>query len=198
MKKLCATLSATLMASVPLWAQAPADKPAAKPPAQKSDKPAAPPAGGEMPAAKPGPEHEALKKMAGTWDATVEMLHPGATPEKGTETNKLLGDGLWVVSDFKSMMGQQPFEGHGVWGYDPAKKKYVGTWVDSMTSALTTSEGTYDPATKTETSWMDTVGHDGKPTKMKATTEWKDDDTRVFTMYMGEAPSMRITYKRRK
>ena len=195
MKKLCLIVSGLVMAAAPLWAQAPADKPAAKP-AAKSDKPAAP--AGEMPVAKPGPEHEALKKLAGTWDATVEMLHPGATAEKGTETNKLLGDGLWVVSDFKSTMGQKPFEGHGVWGYDPAKKKYVGTWVDSMTSALTTSEGTYDAASKTETSWMDTVGHDGKPTKMKATTVWKDDDTRVFTMYTGETPSMRITYKRQK
>jgi hypothetical protein len=46
-------------------------------------------------------------------------------------------------------------------------------------------------------------GPDGQPMKMKAVTEYKDDDTRVFTMYMNgpdgkEAPSMRITYKRRK
>jgi hypothetical protein len=38
---------------------------------------------------------------------------------------------------------------------------------------------------------------------MKAVTQMKDDDTRVFTMYAKgpdgkEAPTMRITYKRRK
>ena len=37
-------------------------------------------------------------------------------------------------------------------------------------------------------------------TKTKETTEWKDADTRVFTMYApdGKTPVMRITYKRRK
>jgi hypothetical protein len=67
-----------------------------------------------------------------------------------------------------------------------------------MSASQWTSEGTLDPATKTMTDWMEGVGHDGKPTKMKAVTQWKDDDTRVFTMYMGETPTMKITYKRRK
>lgn len=50
---------------------------------------------------------------------------------------------------------------------------------------------------------IDGPGPDGKPTKIKAVTQYKDDDTRVFTMYMKgadgkEVPSMRISYKRRK
>jgi len=74
----------------------------------------------------------------------------------------------------------------------------VGTWVDSMTAGLTLSEGTYDAASKTMTDWLEMAGPEGKPLKVKTTTQWMDDDTRVFTMYMGDAPSMRITYKRRK
>jgi hypothetical protein len=192
-KTLFAMAAGIALAAGPAFAQAPADKPKT----DKTDKAA--PAAGEMPQAKPGPEHEILKKSVGTWDATVEEMAPGAPPKtsKGTETAKLVG-GLWLVSDFKSEMMGQPFEGHAVGGYDPSKKKYVGTWVDSMSASQWTSEGTLDPATKTMTDWMEGVGHDGKPTKMKAVTQWKDDDTRVFTMYMGETPTMKITYKRRK
>lgn len=197
MKKLMMIVTGIAITAGPVFAQAPAGDKAPTPGIKKSDKPAAP--AGEMPVVKPGPEHEILKKSVGTWDATIEEMHPGAPPKtsKGTETSKLVG-GLWLVSDFKSEMGGQPFEGHAVGGYDSHKKKYVGTWVDSMSTGVFTSEGTLDPATKTMTDWMEGPGPDGKPMKMKAVTEWKDDDTRVFTMYMGEQPSMRITYKRRK
>ena len=86
----------------------------------------------------PGPEHEMLKKDVGTWDATVEMfMAPGAPPavSKGTETVTMLG-GFWQVGEFKSEMIGQPFEGQGITGYDPAKKKFVGTWVDTMSTGF--------------------------------------------------------------
>ena len=155
------------------------------------------------PMPKPGPEHEMLKKDVGTWDATVEMLMPPSPPSKGTEVNTLGPGGLWLISDFKSEMMGAPFQGHGVTGWDPAKKKYVGTWVDSMSTALSTIEGTYDAASRSVTSMMQVTGEGGQPMTMKAVTQMKDDDTRVFTMYMNgpdgkEAPTMRITYKRRK
>jgi uncharacterized protein DUF1579 len=155
----------------------------------------------EMP--KPGPEHELFKKDVGTWDATVEILMPPAPPSKATETNALGPGGLWLLTDFKGEMMGGPFQGHGVAGWDPAKKKYVGTWVDSMSTALMITESTYDAAARTMTGTMEAPGPDGRPMKMKAVTQYKDDDTRVFTMYMPgpdgkEAPQMRISYKRRK
>jgi len=154
------------------------------------------------PMPQPGPEHEMLKKDVGTWDATVEMfMTPGApaTVSKGTETVTMLG-GFWQLSEFKSEMMGQPFEGRGATGYDPVKKKYVGTWIDTMTPGYYTVEGTYDPATKTLTAMMEGPDPSGVVTKTKETTEWKDADTRVFTMYApdGQSVSMRITYKRRK
>ena len=150
----------------------------------------------------PGPEHEMLKKDVGTWDATVEMFTaPGAPPavSKGTETVTMLG-GFWQLSEFKSEMMGQPFEGRGTSGYDPVKKKYVGIWVDTMTPGYSTVEATYDPATKSMTGTMEGTGPDGILAKTKETTEWKDADTRVFTMYApdGQTVGMRISYKRRK
>ena len=152
---------------------------------------------------QPGPEHELLKKEVGTWDATVEMMMGAAPPTKGVETNTLGPGGLWVINDFKSEIAGAPFQGHGVTGYDPAKKKYVGTWVDSMSTAVSILESTYDAASKSMVGAIDAPGPDGRMMKMKTVTQHTDDDTRVFTMYGTgpdgkEAPTMRITYKRRK
>ena len=151
----------------------------------------------------PGPEHALLKNDVGVWDATVEMMGPQPMTSKGTETNTLMGNGLWLITDFKGDMMNTPFHGHGTSGWDPGKKKYVGTWVDTMSTGLMIFEGTYDPATKSMTSWMEGPDMTGKVTKMKTVTEWPSADKRVFTMYGPgpdgkEAPGMRITYMRRK
>jgi hypothetical protein len=201
-KTLFAMAAGITLAAGSAFAQAPADKPKT----EKTDKAA--PAAGEMPPApKPGPEHEILKKSVGTWDATVEEMAPGAPSKtsKGTETAKLVG-GLWLVSDFKSEMMGQPFEGHAVGGYDPTKKKYVGTWIDTMSPYLQTMEGTYDE--KTATSTMIATGIDiatGKPSTSKMITRYESDDEKVFEIMMpvegkeGEWwKMMEITYTRRK
>jgi Protein of unknown function (DUF1579) len=158
------------------------------------------------PAPKPGPEHELLKRDVGVWDATVEMQGPPGTPpavSKGTETVSLIGGGLWLLTEFKGEMMGQAFEGRGATGYDPNKKKYVGTWVDSMSTGLSLVEATLDASKKVLTGTMETTDPTGAPTKMKEVTEWKDADNRLFTLYMAlpdgkELPVMTITYKRRK
>ena len=156
----------------------------------------------EMP--KPGPEHEVLKQDVGSWDAVVEMLEPGKPPtvSKGTETVSMMPGGLWTMTDFKSTIMNAPFQGHGQNGFDQNKKKYVSSWVDSMSTAITLGEYTYDAKTKTMKGWMEGPDMTGKMMKMTQSTEWKDADTRVFTMSMPgpdgkDVPTMRITYKRR-
>jgi uncharacterized protein DUF1579 len=174
--------------------------------AQAQEKKPSPPlaAGGpELP--KPGPEHAVLKEQAGVWDATVEsFMAPGQPPvlSKGTETGTMVGD-FWLLSDFKTEMMGMPFTGHGTLGYDPARKKYVSTWVDSMTPALSLGESDYDAATRTFTGWLDGLDYAGQPTKIKAVTAFKDPTTRVFTMTLKgpdgkEMTAMRITYTKRK
>jgi len=172
--------------------------------AAAQDKPTAPP--GMPPLPQPGPEHAVLKADEGTWEATVEMLGPPGAPvpppSKGTETNTLMG-GMWLVTDFKGDMMGMPFAGHGIAGWDSVKKKYVSVWTDNMSPALMTGEATYDPGKKVMTGFMEGPDMTGKVSKMKSTTEWKDADTRVFTMYGPgpdgkEAPTMRISYKRKK
>ena len=157
------------------------------------------------PMPKPGPEHELLKMEEGTWDAVVEMSPPGAPvmTSKGTEVVTVGCGGLCLISKFDGDMGGMPFQGNGLTTYDPAKKKYVGSWTDSMSAGLMVTETTYDPATKKSTGWMEGPDMTGKISRMKGVTEFPDPDRRVFTMYSTgpdgkEAPTMRITYTRRK
>ena len=99
------------------------------------------------------------------------------------------------------MMGKA-FEGRGITGYDASKKKYVGTWVDGMTTALGLLEGTHDAAKKTTTFTYRSHEPTGEPVELKMVTVWKDDDTRVWTASVDvegkDTPVIRISYKRRK
>ena len=152
------------------------------------------------PMPKPGPEHEVLKADVGTWNAKIEMVTPGGTmTSTGVETTRLGCGGLCLVTDFKGeMMPGMSFEGHGMSAYDSQKKKYVGTWSDSMSQGIAVGESTWDAATKTMTGTMEGPDASGATVKMKTVVEYKDPNTRVFTMYMPDGQAgMKITYTRK-
>ncbi len=155
---------------------------------------------------KPGPEHKLLTADAGTWDASVEVhAEPGKPPmkSKGVEVNTVGCGGLCVVTNFKGDMAGAPFEGSGVTTYDPKKKKYVGSWTDSMSAGLQIAESTYDAKTKKWSGVMEGPDMSGNIMKARSTIEVTAAGTRVFTLYGPgpdgkEAVMMKITYTRRK
>ncbi len=148
---------------------------------------------------KPGPEQEKLKKFEGQWNATI--TGPGGE-SKGTASYKVGLGGHWLLGHFKGDFGGMPFEGRGVTGYDPIKKKYVTAWVDSMAPQLTLMEGSFGKDDKTYTEGGEFPGMDGKTQKMKSVYQFKDKDTIVFTMYRVEGDKdeqmFQITYKRKE
>jgi hypothetical protein len=158
------------------------------------------------PMPKPGPEHAVFKMDVGTWDAVVEIATaPGAPVQKskGVETNRIGCGGLCLISDFKADIMGMTFEGHGVTTWDPAKKKYVGSWTDSMSSGLAIGESTYDANAKKWTGTMEGPDMTGKIVKSRSVGEMPNPTTRVFTMYSPgpdgkESESMKITYTKRK
>ena len=102
-----------------------------------------------QPGAKPTDEHRILAQEEGTWDATIKSFAAGPDAEpmisKGTEVNTVMTGGLWVLSKFDGDFGGMKFEGRGQFGYDPVKKKYVGTWIDSLSPNLSVLEGHTTP-----------------------------------------------------
>ncbi len=128
------------------------------------------------------------------------------TVARGIETNTVVPGGLWLVSIFQGEFDGVKFEGRGQYGYDPRKKKYVGTWVDSMSPTLTVLEGSYDAMTRTMTYTGDGVcPKDGSKLIERMVTKIQGDDRRVFTLYVTGAPTggkeakvMEIEYTKRR
>lgn len=147
--------------------------------------------------AKPGPEHEVLKTLVGTWDLTMTG---GGMESKGTATYKMDLGGLWLAGSVESDIGGMKFSGRGLDTYDTTKKKYVSVWADSMSTSPMVMEGTYDKDKKSMTMTGEGPGMDGKPTKWKSVSEMVDDDTMTIRMYVGDGkePMFTITYKRKK
>jgi Protein of unknown function (DUF1579) len=145
---------------------------------------------------KPGPEHEQLKKLEGTWDATMKF---GGMESKGTMTYKMELNGLWLTSNFEGEFAGAKFQGKGLDSYDPAKKKYVSVWVDNMVTSPMMMEGTYDKDKSTITLTGEGPSPTG-PAKFKSVTHFIDENTINFDMYMGDAkdPAFTIAYKRKK
>jgi hypothetical protein len=158
------------------------------------------------PPPKPGPAHEVFKMDVGTWDAVVEApAAPGAKPTttKGVEVNTLGCGGLCLITDFKGeAMPGVPFHGHGIATWDPAKKKYVGTWTDSMSQGLMIGETTWDPKAKKMSGSMEGPDMTGKIMKVRSVVDYAGEGSRVMTAYAPgpdgkETQMMKITYKRR-
>jgi hypothetical protein len=151
----------------------------------------------EIPVPKPGPEHEQLKKLEGTWDATMKFM---GQESKGTMTYKMELGGLWLTSSYDGDFGGMKFSGKGLDTYDAGKKKFLSVWVDSMMTQPLFMEGTFDKDKKEMTMAGDGPGPDGKPVKMKTVTHFQDENNIHFEMFMGDTkePGFTITYKRKK
>ena len=148
---------------------------------------------------KPGPEHEMLKRFVGDWDAAVNFM---GQEEKASAVYKMEPGGFWLTEYYTGEFGGEKFEGRATTGYDPLKKKYVSSWVDSMGPSMLLMEGAFDKDGKTYTETGELAGMDGKPEKVKSVFEFPDKDTIVFTMYTvkdaKDQQMMKITYKRKK
>lgn len=131
-------------------------------------------------------EHHWLQKLVGEWTYDAEtFMGPGKPTEKstGTESVRSLG-GLWILAEGQ---GECPGGGPATMlmslGYDPQKKRVVGTWIGSMMATLWVYDGALDAAEKVLT--LDSEGPDlvneGKMGKYRDLIELKSDDHRVQT-----------------
>lgn len=138
----------------------------------------------------PGPEkeHQWLKKFVGEWESQSEAVAgPGQPPLEctGAMSSRMLGE-FWVVSNVTGEMAGTTITAVQTIGYDPAKKKYVGTWVDSMMNHLWRYEGTVDESGKILT--LEAEGPNfiaaGKTAKFRDSYEFKSPDHIVATSSM--------------
>jgi hypothetical protein len=140
----------------------------------------------EMP--KPTKEHELLKQFAGEWNSKAETVPaPGQEAIKceGTESAKMIG-GFWLVNQGEGSMMGMPVNSVLTIGYDPATKKYVGTFLCSMDSTLWKYTGAFDATGKKltlETEGPSPLDHN-KKAKFREVLELTDKDHKEFRSLM--------------
>ncbi len=157
---------------------------------------------------EPQREHRWLEKLVGDWTFEVDAtVAPGQPPVKatGTESVRSLG-GLWTIAE-----GQGDMPGCGssttmmTLGYDPLKRRFVGTFIASMMTTMYTYSGTLDAKERVLT--LETEGPSmsdpGKMAKFRDIIEIKDDDERTLTSRaLGDDGKwhqfMSATYRRKK
>ena len=160
--------------------------------------------------------HKLLASMDGTWNFVTKMWmngDPTSKPEesKGTAVRKSLMGGRYVQMDVKGKM-QMPgpdgkmkdmdFNGMALEGYDNARQKFVGAWIDNMGTGIMTTEGTYDASTKTFTFTGEFQMSATMKQKIRETVKLTDKDHIVFEWYEDrggkEVKTMEINYTRAK
>jgi hypothetical protein len=153
----------------------------------------------------PGPEHNALAKMAGEFDLTVRMsMEPGAEPveSKATALRKMILGGRYLEETVHGTMMGEPFEGRGVTGYDNVTGKWWGTWIDNMSTGLMTSHGEWDDEAGTGTFWGESTDPmSGEVQKSRTVVRRLAGGDEHMEVYMitpqGEVKSMEILYDRK-
>jgi hypothetical protein len=138
----------------------------------------------KMPA--PQKEHELLKQFVGEWESEAKGSMGPGQPEmkcKGTISSRMLGS-FWVISESKGEVMGTTINAIQTIGYDAEKKKYVGTWVDSMMGHMWKYEGFAEGRILT----LEAEGPDftkpGKTGKFRDVYEFKSKDHIVVSSQM--------------
>jgi hypothetical protein len=136
--------------------------------------------------AVPGAPHKLLANLTGSWTTkTRAWMEPDKPPLEGTGTceQKMLLGGRYLQQEYiGEMMGSQ-FTGINLIGYDNHTKKFVSTWIDSMSTGIYYFEGSADADGKTitqESRYDDPVRG---PMVWRSVTRIVDDNTLRYEMY---------------
>ena len=136
----------------------------------------------------PGPMHEYLGPLVGSWDMTTKHRMTSEQPwEESTAhaQREWILDGRFVKETVEADFMGQPFHGIGFFGYDNVREEYCYMWIDSMGTGIMTGAGSSSDGGKV-------ISFEG--TTANAMTGEKDawfrhvmrivsDDENVFEMY---------------
>lgn len=153
----------------------------------------------------PSDGHRWLQKLLGEWKVVHEPSEEGGEAPSGewTERIRQVGD-LWVVAEAEGVAPDGvPAHTLMTLGYDPARRRFTGTWIGSMMTHLWIYDGGLDETEKVLT--LDCEGPDfDKPESMRRyqdVFEMESDDDRLHRALIQEEDGswtemMRVRYRR--
>ena len=141
-------------------------------------------------AANPGPHHEHLNALVGTWEAKVRFrMDPAADwmESSGTVTREWVLDKRFLkeaVEATSPMGGGGTFQGLGYIGYDNAEGVYQSTWMENHSTAIINEVGSYDPGTRMMT-FRGAHRHPmtGRTVLVRSEVNMKDPNRHIFNGY---------------
>jgi hypothetical protein len=137
--------------------------------------------------ATPGAPHKMLASLAGSWTTrTRAWMEPDKPPMEGTGTceQKMLLDGRYLQQEYTGEMMGSTFIGINLVGYDNHTRKYVSTWIDSMSTGIYCFEGSAGADGKIitqQSSYDDPVRG---PMIWRSVTKIVDNNTLKYEMYL--------------
>ncbi len=135
----------------------------------------------------PGDMQKMLASLSGKWAGEVSSWYGEHAPAQKNTTeceNKMILDGRYLQRTRTQEVNGKTMEGMGIIGYDNAKKMFVSSWQDNLSTGIMYLEGPYDAATKTITlkgKWMNPAT--GSNTDVKETFKIIDDNTHQVALY---------------
>ncbi len=156
--------------------------------------------------ATPGEPHKQFASLAGNWTTqSKEWMEPGKPPMESTGSveMKMLLDGRFLQQEFSGNMMGQPYSGVGITAYDNLRKRYISTWMDTMSTGIFTMEGTASEDGKTITLKGQHAEPGGGQMTHRAVWKLVDNNTQTFDMYGAhkggkETKMMEIVYTRKQ
>lgn len=156
--------------------------------------------------ATPRAEHRWLQRLVGDWTFEAEDSQPSGEPAgkaTGRERVRALGD-IWILAEGE---GEMPGGTTGrtlmTLGYDPVRRRVVGTWIGSMMTHHWVYDGDLDTAAGVLRLESDgpSMADDGTLARYRDVIALRSDDERTLTASVREAdgswrPFMVSTYRR--
>lgn len=156
----------------------------------------------------PGEGHKMLSEMAGNWNYSMKWWNaPNAKPEesKGTSKAKMILGGRFLQQEVSAKVMGQPFTGMGITGYDSFRNEYQSMWIDTMSTHMMTSAGSFDANAKTlkETGNMSDAMAGMKDRWFRTELTLKEKTAYTYAMFTKDAAGaefkmMEIEYKKGK
>jgi len=126
----------------------------------------------------PGPVHQRLGELAGTWDVALQY-QLGDKVHEGTAKceAKLILDGRFLQQDYNSLFQGKPFHVVQLLGYDNARKKTIEIMMDNLGTGILHNEGSISDDRRV----ISNVGESldpttGKPYKLRTVTTFVTPD----------------------
>jgi hypothetical protein len=137
--------------------------------------------------ATPGAPHQLLAGLEGCWTTQTRAWMGTDQPpveSSGTCEQKMILGGHYLQQEYSGEMMGESFCGINLIGFDNQRKKFVSTWIDSMSTGIYYFEGQAEEDGKTITQESHYDDPDKGPVTWRSVTRFVDDNTLEYVMYL--------------